>query len=240
MAFTGNGTRFVGDDGFVQKATFGAEILGDGVTPLPVGSYLVIKVAGTSGFPSTGLGGDAISAGDILTVESGITITPNTDDNVVTLTLSDLCDLSSWAMEFTKEEIEVTTLCDNVKIYRNGKADMSGTVNGLFVAGISDDENGFLRQFIDIAKQDGSTSFDRFAQADSIVLGYFYVNNDSNLADKMWVAAPFQLFTNGLGGEIGASQGFSGSFRFAPLTYTSAAGDDIDIQPTFYRLGDGS
>ena len=239
MAFTGDGTRFVGDDGFVKKATFGAEILGDGLTPLPVGDYLVIKVAASSGFPSN-TDGTAIAAGDVIKVQTGITITPNTDDDVVTLELSNQCDLSSWQMEFSKDEIEVTTLCDSVKTYRAGKSDMSGTLNGVFIAGTSDDKDGNLRQFIDIARQDGSTSWDRYEQSESIPLGYFYVNNDTSIADEMVVIAPFQLFGYGLGGEIGSAQSFSSSFRFANKAYVSAAGDTVNIQPTFYRFGDGS
>ncbi len=244
MAFTGNGTKLVGDDAFLQRASFGAEILGDGLTALPVGTYLIINVAGTSGFPASADGGLDPAAGDILTVETGVTITPETDDDVVTINLEDLCDISSWTMEFTKEEIETTTLCDAVKKYRAGKPDMAGTLNGIFVSGTTDDKDGFLRQFIDIVRQDGGTSFDRFVKQDEILLGQFYVNNTASLTDKMWIAAPFQTYANSLGGEIGSPQSFSGSFRFADKSYTvlsgSAAGNNVAIEPTFYRLGDGS
>lgn len=238
--FNGDGQKFVGDDGFVKKATFGAEIAGDGVTPLPVGTYLITKVASSSAFPAPALGGTAAAPGDIITVATGVTITPATDDDVVTLVLADQCDISSWAMEFSKEEIEVTTLCDSVKKYRAGKADMSGTMNGVFTAGTTDATDGNLRQFIDIAKQDAGASFDRFAQQEAILLGFWYINDDTNLADQMFVVAPFQLFGQGLGGEIGAAQSFSSAFRFANLSYTDAGGETATIKPTFYRIGDGT
>ncbi len=239
--FNGNGTKLTGDDGYLQAATFGAEVAGDGLTQLPVGTYLITKVAAVSAFPAPALGGDAAKAGDIISVEGVNVITPATDDNVVTLALADKCDVSSWTMEFTKEEIEVTTLCDDLKKYRAGKADMAGTVNGLFVTGLTEDKDGPLRQFIKINIQDGDNSYDSFEQQESIFLGFFYVNKDANIADKMWVSAGVQFYGNGLGGEIGSAQAFSTPFRFGSLSYPSTlSGVTVDIQPSFTRLGDGA
>lgn len=240
MAFNGDGQKLTGDDGFVKKATFGAEVAGDATTPLPVGTYLITKVAAVSTLPSAALGGLDPAPGDILTVIGSASITPAIDDDLVTLTLEDQCDVSSFAMEFTKEEIDVTVLCDDVKKYRAGKADMAGSINGVFTAGITDSTTGSLRQFISVAKQDGDVSFDRFNQAESILLGEFYVNIDSNIADIMKVVAPFQMFGQGLGGEIGAAQSFAASFRFANLQYTDSNGEVATILPTFYRIGDGT
>lgn len=242
MAFNGDGQKFTGDDGFIKKAAFSTEIPGDGSTALPVpGTYLVTGVAGTSAFPAPALGGDAMAIGDILQLKTGDAVTPAVNDDVVTLTLTDQCDISSWTMEFTKEEIDVTTLCDIVKKYRTGKADMSGSLNGIFTAGISDATDGQLRQFIRIAKQDGDVSFDSFSQQESVLLGFFYVNNDLNIADEMCVVAPYQMFGNGLGGEMGSSQSFAAPFRFGNLTYTDSGNSNVvTINPTFYRLGDGT
>jgi hypothetical protein len=238
MSLNGNGTKFVGDDGFVKEATFGAEIAGDGATPLPApGTYLVIKVAGASAFPAPASGGDSIAVGDILVLETGDALTPAIDDDVVTLSLADQCDVSSWAMEFSKEEIDTTTLCNSVKTYRAGKSDMAGTMNGVFMAGTTDSTTGALREFIRIAQQDEVASFDSFAQRESITLGFFYVNDDVNIADKMYVVAGFQQFGLGLGGEIGSAQSFSSSFRFADYAYTTVGGLTVTISPTFYRLG---
>lgn len=244
MAFTGNGTKLVGDDGFLQNATFGAEVLGDGVATLAVGTYLIINVAGTSAFPAPASGGTAAAAGDILVVKTGDVITPATDDDVVTLTLTDQCDVTSWVMEFSSEEIDTTTLCDTVKTYRKGKSDMSGTLAGVYTVGLTNDKDGKFREFIDIAEQDGDASFDRFEQQENILLGTFFLNNDSNKADEQYIVANYQLFGQGAGGELGSAQTFSSPFRFASSSYTvqggSGAGNDISIKPTLYRLGDGS
>jgi hypothetical protein len=236
--FKGNGTRLVGDDGFSKRIGFGAEIIGTAAAALPVGTYLIIAVAAVSAFPAntTGL---AAAVGDIITIETGITVTPAVGDDVVTLTLTDECDISSWMMDFSKDEIETTVLCDAIKVYRSGKADMAGTLSGIFVVGTTDDTDGGLRGVIPIVRQDGATSMDRYEQTNEIKMGFFYINDDASLCDKMWVAAPYQEYGRSLGGEIGSPQSFSSAFRFATLTYTSDADVEVAINPTFYRLGDG-
>jgi hypothetical protein len=235
MAFFGDGARFVGDDGLLKKGTFGAVINGDAITALPVGLYLVLAKAAVSGFPPATVG-TAIAAGDFLDVKAGDGIIPAVGDVVVTVTTEDLCDISSFTIPFTKEEIDVTTLCDTIKKYRDGKADMNGSMNGIFTAGISDDVDGFLRQFIKIAKQDGGTSFDSYAQQSSILLGVFVINKNTNIADKMAIIAPFTLFGYSVGGEMGAPQSFKSSFRFSTMNYDDGVYEQT-IEPTFYRWG---
>lgn len=236
MSFNGNGARLVGDDVESYDVAFGAEVLGDGIAALAVGTYLIIKVAGSSGFPPATTG-TAPAVGDVIEVVSGVTITPNTDDDVVTLTLTRDCDTTSFAMNFSKDQIEITTVCDLIKKYRAGKADMDGTIEGIFQVGTTDKIDGRLQEFIPIARQDGSTSFDRYAQAEKIRLGIFVTNKNSTLADVMRIIAPYQTYGLDLGGAIGEAQTFSAPFKFAPLTYTSAASVEVAINPTFYRLG---
>lgn len=238
---TGDGQKFIGDDGIVKRATFGAEVKGDGITPLPVGSYLITSVGTPSGFPSALMGGIDPAGGDVIEVETSISIVPLTDDDVVTLVLEDQCDISSWRMDFTKEEVDVTTLCDFVKKYRAGKGDMAGTMTGIFTAGISDAIDGRLQEFLDIVRQDGAVSYSRYSQQDTIMLGFWYINDSRDIgADIMKVVAPFQFYGDGLGGELGSAQTFESPFRFANLSYTDSNDNKVDIQPTYYRLGDGS
>lgn len=249
MAFTGNGVKLTGDDCFLKLATQGATVDGDNVTPLPVGTaddpavYLITKVAGTSGFPAAALGGTASAVGDILVLKTGDSVTPNTNETVITLTMTDLCDTSSWTMQFSKEEIDITTLCDGVKTYRAGKSNMTGSLGSIHVVGTSDsyDTNvGILKQFIDIAYQDADASFDRFTQTESILFGFFYTNDDSNIADESYVVAPVQFFGKGIGGELGSAQSSDSSFRFSNKTFTDDNGDTAEPVPTYYRLGDGT
>ena len=39
---------------------------------------------------------------------------------------------------------------------------------------------------------------------------------------------------------MGSAQSFSASFRFANLTYTDSNDNTVTIQPTLYRIGDGT
>ncbi len=236
--FFGDGTRLVGDDGMVQKSTFSTVIIGTGAGTLATGLYLVLAKGTPSGFPAATTG-TAIAVGNFLLVDPGVSITMLAGDVVVTLVVEDLCDLSSFTLPFTKEEIDVTTMCDTIKKYRTGKANMSGSMKGVFTVGISDDIDGFLRQFITIAKQDGSTSFDSYAQQQSILLGLFYLNDDTNLSDRMVIIAPFSLFGYSVGGEMGQAQSFQSGFRFANMNYDDGT-YDVSIEPTFYRWGTSS
>lgn len=238
MAFNGDGTKLVGDDGYLQTAVFGAEILGDAATPLPVGSYVIIKVAAVSTFPAPADSDGAVAAvGDLIEIQGTAAITPAVNDNVVTLTLTDKCDAASWTMGYSKDEIEVTTLCDLVKKYRVGKPDMAGTMEGVFTVGLTDTKTGLLREFITIINQNGATSFDKFEQASNVYFGKFYLNEGSATVDTEFVIAPFQLYGISMGGAIGSAQSFSSSFRFANLSYTSAAAVVVTLSPTFHRIG---
>jgi hypothetical protein len=237
MSFNGNGTRLVGDDGFLQTATFGSETIGDAATALPAGIYMIIAVAGSSAFPAPADGGDAAAVGDVLYVTSADSITPAIGDDVVELVTTDRCDISSWSMGFTKEQIDTTTLCDAIKVFRGGKTDMEGQMNGVFILGTSDDKDGFVREFIDIVKQDGDTSFDKFTQQENIGIGLWYLNDDTNLADRTFVVGAYQLYGESFGGEMGSPQSFDASFKFATKTYTSAAAVEVSLTPTFHRIG---
>jgi hypothetical protein len=244
MAFNGDGQKFVGDDGIIKKSAFGAEVVGDGSTALTApGTYLITKVNTTSGFPAPALGGDAAAAGDVLVLVSGDAVTPTTGEQVVTLTLTDQCDISSWEMNFSKERIETSVLCDSIKKYRDGMADMEGNLNGIFTAGTTDSTTGSLRQFIRIVKQDGDQSFDSFSQQNEIMIVFFYVNESSSglsTADDMYVVAAIQMTGQKLGAAIGESQSFESGFGFANYTYTDSNSNTATIEPTFYRLGDGT
>lgn len=234
--FTGNGTKLVGDDALVQKVDiYGTVCEGDGVTPLDAGLYIVLAVANPSGFPPNTTG-DAIAVGDFLLVDAGTVITPLATEVVVSVTVEDLCDISDFKMDFTKPEIKVTTQCDVIDVYRQGKPDMSGAMNGIFTVGVSDAVEGFLNEFIDIRRQDGATSFDTYEKRDSILLGLFYVNSKIEIADRMLVIAPFVLFGYSVGGEMGSPQSFSSTFRFSNLSYDDGT-YAVELKPSFYRWG---
>lgn len=237
--FTGNGIKLTGEDAFVQKATFSGTIIsGDGLATLSEGIYFIVATAAASAFPAPALGGGAIEPGYFINVSATDVITPAIGDDVMLMTLTDKCDISSFTMEFTKTEIDTTTLCDAVKTYRNGKSDMSGTMEGVYKIGETDDPDaGFMRQFISVVKQDGDISMDLFTNVNEILIGVFYVNNDTSLADETYVIAAYVLNGFTMGAAQDAAQTFSSGFRFASFNEPVS---DIPVKPAVYRIGDGT
>jgi hypothetical protein len=237
MSFKGDGQKFIGDDGYLEYAEEGATVIGDGATALPVGTYIVTKVAAASTLPGAVSGGLPTSVGDILKIEGTTSITPAVGDNLVTLILTAQCDVKDWRMQFTKAEVNTSTICDNVETYRAGKSDMQGNINGVYTVGTTDAIDGPLQRFIDLAKQDSDVSFDRFVKDGKIMLGFFYLNNDVNIADKEYVVAAIELFGASAGGEQGNASTFESGFRFGNLSITDSNGDSASVTPTHYRLG---
>jgi len=235
MANYGNGTKLVGNDALMYQGTFGAVITGTGAVALDAGLYAVLTVAAVSGLPANTTG-DAIAAGDFLLVDPTDVITPEVGDNLVTIVLGSLCDISDFKMAFSVPEIDITTQCDEIRVYRKGKPDMQGTLNGVFTIGVSDAVEGFLNQFIRIINQDGSTSYDVYEKDDSVLLGIFYVNSKISVGDRLCVIAPFVMFNYDVGAEQDAAQSFSSTFRFSNLSYKDDT-YDVALEPSYYRWG---
>lgn len=227
MAFTGNGRKLTGSKGEVYTATLEAEVEGDGVAALVEGIHLITAVAGSTGFPANSAG-SAIEAGYLVFVRSGQTITPEVGDNTRQLTLTRRCDITDFTMPFTADEVEVTTLCDEIKRYEKGKIDMAGNMNGITTIGETTGDSGFLNQFIDIVEQDGTTSLDLYKQAEEVLFGYFRVNKDSNIGDELSVFLPINIFGTSVGAAQADAQTFATGFRIASY-------EDPLIKPALYR-----
>lgn len=239
MAFTGSGQKFIGDDGTVYDAVLGTEMTGDGATPLGEGLYIITAVdSGSSGWPGTSgaSGASQVGVGRIIEVRTTDTdITPALGDKYVPLTVSELCDLSSWSVSFTSDEVEITGFCDEIKKYRAGKDDAQGTFNGIYRLGTTDKKTGLAiaRSFIDIADQDGGDSFDVYGKVKGPKLVRLVINDNESIADWVEVWSPIELFGFNIGAEQGANaQTFDSSFRFTNLTAGTAS---VDIEPTLYR-----
>ena len=98
--------RLVGKDGEVYAATKGALVEGNGSTALTDGYYIVAAIASTSSALPTGL-----QAGYVF--KGSAEITPAEGDNVIPLTLTKKCDVNNFSVEYSADEIDVTTLCDS-------------------------------------------------------------------------------------------------------------------------------
>jgi len=238
MAFKGNGQKFIGDDGTVFDATLGTETDGDGATPLGEGFFIITAVAVASGWPGTSgaSGASQIGVGRILETRTTDTaITPAIGDKYIQLTLTELCDLSAWSIAFTSDEVEITGFCDDIKVYRAGKDDAQGTLNGVFRLGTTDKLSGLkiANTFIDIARQDGGDTVDIYEKEKSAKIVKLVLNKKFDVGDYMEVITPVELFSFNLGAEQGANaQAFDSSFRFTNLTTGAAS---VEVLPTMYR-----
>jgi hypothetical protein len=212
MAFSINNAPLTGNEGYLYKFSLGSEVDGDGSTALAVGYHLVTAVAAVTGFPGETTG-DEIRVGDVLRVQTGITITPVVGDKTKPITLTPLCDISSWNANFTKDEIETSRFCDDLKSYAGGKADLSGSMTGITTMNVTTEPDSFLNRFIDIAKQDGDTSYDVYEQTSDDLLVYLVSSKGRTGLDEFGLWAAVEVFTAGLGGDQNSAQTFESSFR---------------------------
>lgn len=239
MPYTGDGQKLIGNDGDVYDVVAGTETAGDGATPLAEGHYLITAVATVaSGWPGTsGASGAAqVGVGRIVEVrETDTDITPALTDKYIPLTLSRLCDLSSWNVAFSSDEVEITGFCESIKTYRAGKDDAQGGMSGIYRLGTTDKVTGLAieRTFIDIVRQDGGDAIDVYAKTKGPKIVRLVQNKNEDIGDWVELFAAVELFGFNLGAENGANaQAFDTSFRFT--TYTLGA-DAVEVLPTQYR-----
>jgi len=200
--------RLIGSDGEIIIGQYGPELT-DGDILSSDKSYVIDAIDPTNSvFPpgaEVGYLYDAtqdipLAAGDICRHFSG----------------TKLCDIQSWSMDFSKAEVDVTTLCDETKSYRASKYDdITGNLEGVMTTEITDAPNGLLNQFVTIVEQDGDTSM--------------------TIMPKEGVEVYAQLFTDNteVSGEVTG-------YYFTPIVLTgfsaSAGGDDAQTFSTPFRI----
>lgn len=244
MAFSGDGQKLIGNDGTIFDVVQGVEASGDGVAALTAGYYLITAVGDpTSGWPGTsGASGAAqVGVGRVLEVRDGDTdIIPESGDSYVPLTLTELCDIGSWDLAFSSDEVEITSFCDDIKKYRAGKDDATGTVNGIYTMGTTDKTDGLAiaRGFIDIVNQDGGDSVDVYEKVKGPKIVRFVLSKEGAPGDYYDLFAGIELFGFNLGAEQGANpQAFNSNFRFSGVF---AGSDNVEALPTLYRRARGA
>jgi hypothetical protein len=213
--------KTIGSDGKLTVGTFGAEI----ITPvaLTVGKwYLITGIASSaSAFPAGAVVGfmwKVPAAG--ATLASG--------DKAKLWTGADLCDITNWSMDWASNEVNVTSFCNDYNVYRTGKTDITGNVEGIFTVGLTDEEGGFQSQFVNIVHQNDSETSPAdykvtLAQG-AILIGQLYVDKTTIVGEgEAFYLVPMSLtgFSASAGGED--AQVFSSPFRVAPLEGTELA-----------------
>lgn len=212
----GSGTILQGSDGKLVKVVLGTELEGDDSKDLstlgaPAGTtkYQITAIAETSVFAA------GYEVGDIFW-DDGSTLVLKTGDKVKPLAETDQCDVQNWGLEFSRDEIEVTTLCDNNKVYLGGKSDITGSLAGVFKIGTTDADGGFLNNFISIITDSigSSATINDIDQSDIYVELVKQKSETSGDIFEMYYA-PIVITSFSDGAEEGSAQSFSANFRTA-------------------------
>lgn len=211
--------RLTGKDGKVLLATKSAVITGNGTTTLTKGNfYAPLNILATgSGFPAgvtkgVGFVGDGTS-------------TPEATETYIELTNAPQCDITSASVEFSKSDIDITTLCDDIMKYATGMTEATGTLEGITTLGKSEP---FIAKFVDVQKQDSTGAITSTAQNDDVIVLVLELNKaDNSDADVAYFFAPVVITSFNLGATINEAQTFTADFRIA---------QDNELKPAFIEV----
>ena len=198
--------RLIGKDGKVYQAQKGAVVTGNGTTVLTKGTfYIPVVIGANSGFP------DGVQAGYPFVGDGKSTPTEN--DQYIALTLTSQCDITSAEVEFEKDEIDITTLCDDIRKYASGFSDATGTLEGITTLDLSEP---MIAKFVTVQKQDATGAITVINQNDDPLIAVIELNKiDNSDADRALFFAPVTLNGYTLGVNIDDAQTFSSGFRIA-------------------------
>lgn len=206
--------RLTGRDGKVYLATLSSLITGDGKTTLTKGTFYVPAVidATDSGLPTNCQVG-------IPFVGDGVSV-PTSDDKYYSITLTAQCDITSAGVEFEKDEIDITTLCDDIMKYAAGFTDATGTIEGITTLGKSEP---FIAKFVPVQVQSSTGAITTTAQNDDTVLLVIELNKiDNTDANRALFVAPIIINSYNIEATINEAQTYTSGFRIA---------QDSDIKP---------
>lgn len=198
--------RLTGRDGKVYQAEKSATITGDGATVLTKGTFYVpLTIAASSGFPANAkvgvpLVGDGVSA-------------PKATETYISLTLKSQCDVTSAGVEFEKDEIDITTLCDDIMTYAAGFTDATGTIEGITTLNLSEP---FIAKFVQVQIQDSTGAITATPQNDDTVLLVIELNKiDNSDANRALFIAPITINSYNIEATINEAQTYTSGFRIA-------------------------
>jgi len=203
--------RLIGFYGKYAAASLGSEIITGSL--VADAYYVATEIGGSSTLPV----GTTLKY--IFQADGTEDIT-SSDDKVKEVTFNDLCDIQSWALDFSKAEVDVTTLCDDENKYLAGRTDITGSAEGVYTIGITDGANGFIKSFVDQVSQADAGGAITVTQADSdSIVAILYKQKDGSAGETeefYVVPATLTSFSDSVGGAD--AQAFSSSFRVAPNT----------------------
>lgn len=149
----------------------------------------------------------------------------DSDNTAAPVTFAVVQDCSSFSFDINKDEIEVTVLVDDVKKYRAGKNDMSGTISGINFVSEMEKSGSILNRFLRVVN---GTNNGSVAATVNVVDGSdFFIrallNDATAVGEKqVWLFGQVELYGYNLGADIGSAQSWESSVRFIgadPMIY---------------------
>lgn len=200
--------RLTSLDGSLSKATIGATIEGDGVTAIPSNGYYLVKSVATSGSDLPA----GISAGYLVYLTTAET--PATGDDVAPITFSTMCNVQNASIDFSRDEIETTTICDGVKTFSAGLTDLTGSFDGVAEAG-NQEVLDLLNRFSDTVKLSADRTTATVSEQNNNIFYLQFEMNKASTANEpiLFYFAPITILNTGNGVSQGSAQTFSSSFK---------------------------
>jgi hypothetical protein len=202
-------TRLTDKNGDVSTGAKGVLIEGNDILALTAGYYIANEVLESgSALPTN------IEKGYMF-YDDGTGI-PATGDSVYPFTFTKLCDVQNGTITTPKGEIDITTLCDDENNYGAGRADVSGSFDGIYDLAITDAVDGIVSQFYDVVRQTkGVNSVEITKVNDNNIYLRITQNDGVDGNNESFVLVPAILTQLDLGIALNSAQTFSTSFRKA-------------------------
>jgi len=197
--------RLIGADASLYKMTFGSALATGTMTS---GSwYKIAAISGTTVFAA------GYTVGDLF-LGNGGTLSATNSAALATSTI--VADCNGFEMAFSRDEIEVTVLADDVKKYRAGKADLSGTVNGINFISEMKKPNSIANRFFKTVSATAANVSTLSLVDGSALYGQFFIQDDTTTSGETqaFLFGQIELFGYNLGAAIGDAQSWSSGLRF--------------------------
>lgn len=170
--------------------------------------YQIATISGTTVFP------EGFEVGDYFLGDASKALTAGNSAYLVTN--SESVDVTQFTLEFSADEIEVTTLSDDVKKYRKGKTDMSGNISGINFIDEMKKAGSFLNRFLRTVTTTSAYGTSALSAVDNTpMVGIFYLQKDATTTTETTaiMICDVETFGYSLGASIGDAQTWESGVR---------------------------
>lgn len=208
--------RLIGSDASLYKMNFGATLASGTMTS---GSwYKIVSISGTGTFAA------GYQVGDLF-LGNGQALNAGNQAQLGTPEL--LTDVTSFSLEFSRDEIEVTTLADDIKKYRPGKTDLNGMVEGINFISQMNKDGAITNRFMRVVSATAANASTLRSVDESPVYGQFYIQDDVTTSGEThaFLFGQIELYGYNLGASVADAQSWSSGLRFIgadPILYFKA------------------